>query len=151
MIDYFVRKYSFLSNFYLCDIEYDGKSWRSSEHLYQALKSNNQDFREYVRRQPTPKMAKRAGNLCEFHGVPVMRPRWNDMKYAIMGAILIAKFSNPELKKMLLDTGDEKLVEGNMWCDNYWGDCYCFKCRDITGKNGLGELLMETRNFYRSI
>ena len=55
------------------------------------------------------------------------------------------KFKDPELREMLLDTGDEELVEGNFWHDLWWGDCGCKKCKDVPGKNILGKLLMELR------
>jgi len=32
------------------------------------------------------------------------------------------------------------------WHDNYWGNCYCFKCKDIKGVNKLGEPLMDIRS-----
>ena len=49
------------------------------------------------------------------------------------------KFSNPDLKEKLLATGNEELVEGNWWGDQYWGIC------DGIGKNKLGKLLMKVR------
>ena len=51
-----------------------------------------------------------------------------------------AKFStNESLKKRLLETGDEELIEGNTWNDTYWGVC------KGVGLNKLGEILMRVR------
>ena len=40
-----------------------------------------------------------------------------------MKKILEQKFSDTELKKKLVDTGNEKIIEGNTWHDNFWGSC----------------------------
>jgi predicted NAD-dependent protein-ADP-ribosyltransferase YbiA (DUF1768 family) len=37
-------------------------------------------------------------------------------------------------------TAPHELVEGNWWNDTYWGIC------DGTGRNRLGQLLMDLRN-----
>jgi len=52
---------------------------------------------------------------------------------------------DPDLKIMLLETGDAYLVEGNWWHDCYWGVCYCDKCMG-TGQNKLGDFLMAVRD-----
>lgn len=54
------------------------------------------------------------------------------------------KFAIPELKEMLLATGDEELVEGNYWHDTIWGVC------DGVGENHLGKMLMEIREDLRN-
>lgn len=55
------------------------------------------------------------------------------------------KFSQPYLTKLLLETGDEHLVEGNDYQDRFWG---CVKSRDgdWIGKNHLGRILMQVRD-----
>ena len=60
------------------------------------------------------------------------------------------KFADPILGQKLLDTGDEELIEGNHWCDNVWGNCYCEKCANITGQNRLGQMLMRVRDELRN-
>jgi len=45
----------------------------------------------------------------------------------------------------LLATGDTKLLEGNRWHDNFWGNCDCPNCRDKPGLNYLGKILMRVR------
>ena len=60
--------------------------------------------------------------------------------------VCVAKFTmNESLKERLLATGDEELVEGNEWHDNYWGNCTCDNCKDIPGRNQLGKTLMKVR------
>lgn len=50
------------------------------------------------------------------------------------------------LAQSLKDTGKEVLVEGNLWHDNFYGDCKCDRCNDIKGQNLLGKLLMQVRD-----
>ena len=58
---------------------------------------------------------------------------------------LRAKFAqNPELKSLLLSTGDSVLVEHTT------NDCYWADGGDGSGKNRLGQLLVELREQLRS-
>jgi ribA/ribD-fused uncharacterized protein len=50
--------------------------------------------------------------------------------------------SHPKLREILVGTGDEDIIE-DAKNDNYWG---CGK--DGSGKNMLGNLLMELRSTY---
>jgi ribA/ribD-fused uncharacterized protein len=88
-----------------------------------------------------PSEAKRKGRRIE------LREDWEEVKDEIMFAICLSKFKqNSDLKQKLLNTNDEYLEEGNWWHDNYWGNCYCDKCQNITGQNKLGEILMKVRD-----
>ena len=57
--------------------------------------------------------------------------------------------SNSDLKNMLLETEEKELVEGNIWHDNTWGNCYCNRCKNVKGKNLLGKILMDIRDEMR--
>lgn len=62
-----------------------------------------------------------------------------------MRAAVLAKFEqNPEIAKILLETGDEELIE-NTTKDHYWGIG-----STGTGLNMLGKILMETREKLRN-
>jgi len=144
VIDSFSGRYRFLSNFYPCDIYYQGKIWSSSEHLFQALKTDNEEEQEKVRVARTPGEAKKIGRQIN------LRYKWEEIKDSIMTLVLAMKFDqNPNLKRMLRATTPSHLIEGNAWHDNYWGNCVCPKCEDIKGKNMLGIILMELR--WRSL
>jgi predicted NAD-dependent protein-ADP-ribosyltransferase YbiA (DUF1768 family) len=57
------------------------------------------------------------------------------------------KFSlYPTLREKLLATGEEELVEGNYWHDNFWGACSCRKCEGREKHNHLGRILMKVRS-----
>jgi len=65
-------------------------------------------------------------------------------KDEIMLGALRAKFGQHEdLKRLLLGTGERKIVEHTKY-DRYWGDG-----GDGSGRNRLGELLMQLRAEYR--
>jgi predicted NAD-dependent protein-ADP-ribosyltransferase YbiA (DUF1768 family) len=63
-----------------------------------------------------------------------------------MHELIHLKFSIPLMKEQLVLTGEEKLVEGNYWHDNFWGSCICEKCQRKLKLNWLGQILMEERN-----
>ncbi len=136
MISKFSGKYKFLSNFYPCKISYLGLTFLNAEAAFQAAKSINPEERkdfEFL----SPSQAKKMGRKIE------LRSDWEQMKIKVMSEILAIKFSDPELRQMLLDTGEEELVEGNTWNDRFWGVC------SGEGKNVLGKLLMELRTKIR--
>lgn len=77
--------------------------------------------------------------------IPV-RPDWETIKVDVMKNVVRLKFTqSSELKTRLLATGDEELIEGNRWHDNFWGDCSCNNCSSVKGTNMLGKILMEVR------
>jgi ribA/ribD-fused uncharacterized protein len=130
----FRNEFRFLSNFYPAEVVLDGLTYKSVEHAYQAAKTLDLCERDKIVVAPTPGESKRVGRSIR------MRQDWEDVKVGVMKGLLIQKFSNPELKRKLLDTGDAELVEGNKWGDCFWGVCAGI------GKNMLGKLLMEVRN-----
>jgi len=147
VITQFRDKFSFLSNFYLAPIRYEGVVYPSVEHAYQATKCP--EGRETIRRAPKPYKAKWLGR--KFRA----RPDWDEIKIGVMEDLVWLKFSmNPDLTKLLLDTGDEKIVEGQWrgtyWAhDNFWGNCECDACVNIPGRNHLGRILMGVRERLR--
>lgn len=138
MIGIFDGKYAFLSNFYPSSVtDEDDITYPTVEHYFQAMKTLDKTQRFNMAIQSTPGKAKRLGRKCN------LRPDWESIKDSIMEDALRKKFSDPILKKALLDTGDEYLEEGNTWGDQYWGVC------NGTGKNKLGKLLMKLREEFK--
>ncbi len=131
-----------LSNFYPCMINYNGETFPSTEHAYQAYKTEDPLWREAIRIAPTPAIAKQKGMkapLCSD---------WEDIKDSIMLDVLRLKFQDVTLRDKLLETYPKYIIEGNVWHDNHFGVCLledCDKCRDKKGKNILGHLLMKVR------
>lgn len=133
MIESFTGKHAFLSNFYRCTVEYDGKFYPSVEHAYQAAKTLDEDERNNIWNCATPGQAKRMGRTVK------LRKHWDAIKLDIMFNLLKEKFKNPFLRTQLIDTGVHELVEGNYWGDQFWG------IYDGKGLNWLGKLLMKVR------
>lgn len=155
IVEAFRNKYDFLSNFFVTNtpITWRGQKFSTSEHAYQWAKTDdlveqrtvlvhvmdwgNDKFYEMP---TTPGQAKTAGA-----GV-TLRADWEETRLEIMYDILMAKFTqNWDLRQKLLDTGDAMLIEGNTWCDNFWGACKCKKCEHKEKENMLGKLLMRLR------
>ena len=146
MINSFTGKYRFLSNFWNAPFtDNNGVRWRSSEQFYQAHKAMTEEDVLKVYETKTPHEAKRVGNEIQEN------PDFEEGKNHIMWVALQYKFvQNPDIRNKLIDTGEQTLLEGNTWHDNYWGNCSCPKCCDIEGRNELGKQLMMLRDLLKS-
>ncbi len=139
-IDKFFGDHRWLSNFHLCEIEFEGLVYPSTEHAYQAAKTDNNELRQLVRDLPTPAKARKAGQL-----LPLVENWHTTRKFEVMEEITRTKFTkHPDLKQKLLETKDLELTEGNTWHDNCWGVCSCKTCQN-NGENHLGKILMKVR------
>lgn len=144
MIDSFSGKWFFLSNFAHSEIIVQALTWPTVEHAYQAAKTDVPEEIVAISRAKTPGQAKRLGREATLH------PDWDNAKDAVMLRLLRIKFANEWMREHLLETGDQLLVEGNTWHDNYWGDCTCSRPTCASqGLNRLGELLMKVRDEIR--
>ena len=128
--------YGEFSNFARYPITLGGKTWRTSEHYFQAQKYAGTPREEEIRQAKTPSEAARLGRDRKVS----LRRDWESVKDAIMREAVLAKFTqHDDLRELLLSTGDATLVE-HTENDSYWGDG-----GDGSGKNRLGQLLMELR------
>ena len=133
-----------LSNLYRCPVMLDGETFPSAEHAYQAGKPRKEAVRKWLLSAPSPSLVAMAA-----HGLYTwdVAPGWSQTKFERMRAVLRAKFSqNFELRKLLLSTGEARLVE-TATVDNVvnrtWGEV------GGKGRNMLGVLLMEVRRDLR--
>lgn len=131
----FFNENRWLSNFYTCNVYYDGVMYSSSEAAYQAAKCEDEDDKKLFEKIDASK-SKKLGKTIS------LRKDWNNVKEQIMYDIIYAKFTqNKELKDKLIKTGDKYLEETNWWNDVYWG------CNNAgKGENKLGLILMDIRN-----
>lgn len=125
----------FLSNFF---VEKDGLT---SEHKFQSAKTYDPAWQRRILDAPTPAKAKYEGR-----SVP-LRQDWEDIKLGVMRLVVQTKFTDPDLRQMLLATGDAQLVEANTWGDRTWG----VDEKTGNGQNLLGRLLMETRGLLTAV
>lgn len=139
----FTGEYAYLANFYPCKIIMHGLSFRSSEQAYHWHKLALPGDREYLLSMDTPMRAKKYARSCE------MVPDWDEMRTGIMLEVLLAKFTqNPELHRLLIETGKATLVGGNRWGDQFWGCVWSPENGTWEGENHLGRTLMTIRDYF---
>lgn len=113
-----------------------GKTWRTTEHYFQAQKFAGTEHEEAIRLANSPSVAARMGRSRKRP----LRPDWEDVKLDVMREALRAKFTQHEdLRETLLGTDGRDLIE-HTTRDRFWGNG-----GDDTGENWLGRLLMELR------
>lgn len=135
MINSFTDQYFFLSNFAPSSLYYKNHRYLNAEAAFQAQKCPGIEERF---ENLDPSQARRWGRMLP------LREDWEEVKLKEMENILKAKFRNYNLRKKLLETGEQELVEGNYWKDDFWGVC------TSKGQNNLGKLLMKLRSEYRT-
>lgn len=133
MIKEFKGQYAFLSNFYACTIDYEGITYPTVEHAYQAAKTLDPKLRKKIAEIKSPAFAKKEGRQLP------LRDDWDKIKVKVMFKLLCLKFKQKKFKELLLATKDEELIEGNYWRDTFWG------VHNGKGHNYLGRLLMRIR------
>ena len=132
--------YGCFSNFSYHGFELDGEYWQTTEHYFQAQKFPKTAHCDQIRQAKTPKDAAKMGR---DRSRP-LRKDWEQVKDDIMRKAVLRKFeTHLEIREILLATGEEEIVE-NSPIDYYWG---CGK--DGSGKNRLGQILMEVREILR--
>jgi ribA/ribD-fused uncharacterized protein len=134
------------SNLYRRPVEFEGLSYPTAEHAYQAGKPRKKEVREWLLAAPSPALLAMAAHGLYYWDVT---PGWSTSKFARMKAVLLAKFSQHEdLRALLLRTGDARLVESaavDSPVNRLWGEV------NGVGRNMLGVLLMEVRSEIRAL
>lgn len=141
ILDFYSVKdlYGEFSNFALFPITVEGVTWPSSEHFYQAHKFQDHDLQEKVRAAASPFLAAQMGRDPSLP----MREDWDKVKDDVMLVALHAKYSQYQvLKDLLRSTNTSHLYEHTK------NDCYWADCGDHTGKNMLGQQLMQIREEF---
>lgn len=134
------KPYGAFSNLYKREFRFEGETFPTGEHAYQAGKARKKEVRDWLLAAPSPSLVAMAA-----HGLYVwdIRSDWSAIKFDRMKNVLTAKFTqHDDLRELLLSTGDARLVE-SATVDNavnrLWGEV------NGKGKNKLGELLMRVR------
>ena len=138
MVQEFKDEYRFLSNFWPQAVVYEGVTYPTVEHAYQAAKTVVRAERAWILAQDTPGQAKRLGQRL------TIRKDWDDIKVSVMTDLVGQKFRDPELRERLL-TIEGGIIEGNYWGDRFWG----VDLKTGTGENHLGKILMRIRETLR--
>lgn len=145
-----------LSNWYPCSLQMDGKTFISSEQAYmyeKAVYFGDGATAQKILRTDNPKDAKRFGRAV----VGFDQGKWDEVKYEIMKRCVHEKFSqNPGLRRMLLspELDDKKFAEGSPF-DTIWGigidwrDPLSSNEKNWKGQNLLGQIITEVRNSFK--
>ena len=141
--------FGWLGNMAAYKIEYEGKEYKTTEALFQALRfTNHPDIQEQIRLEKSPMSAKMVAKAnIELLKDSECEPR-SKQDIANMDFCLREKLrQHPELVQMLLDTGDSPIVEDCTSRPNesglFWGAQY--KDGKWSGSNILGKLWMRLR------
>ncbi|MGI1679837.1 MAG: NADAR family protein [Cellvibrionaceae bacterium] len=126
-----------LSSFSHHPFELEGMEWMTVEHYFQAMKFENENYREKVRLAKDPIAARKLGK-ARFKKI---RKDWKTVDEIVMTRAVYTKARTyEEVAKALLDTGDKKIIEKSQY-DYIWG------CgRDGRGLNKYGNVLMNVRD-----
>ncbi len=131
----------FMSNFSAFEVWWQGQTWKTSEHAYQAAKFNPNGSTYHLISDASS--AHGAFELAQIHADEV-NPSWSEVKVSMMEEIVRAKHSqHEEIQKWLQETGDAWLIE-NAPKDSFWG-----RGPDWKGRNELGKIWMQIREEAR--
>ncbi|HRH85847.1 MAG TPA: NADAR family protein [Rubrivivax sp.] len=137
--------YGRFSNLFKRSIVFEGETFETSEHAYQAGKPRKPQVRAWILAAPSPALVAMAAHGLYWWDI---RSDWSKIKFDRMRDVLRAKFSqHDDLRELLLSTGDARLVEAATVAtpvNRTWGEV------NGVGKNMLGKLLMEVREELRA-
>lgn len=147
---FFYGKQDVYSNFYSIKFKHQGETFNCSEQavMYRkALLFGSESIAKAILRAKTPNEAKALG---QSRVIPFDEKIWEENREKVYFEVLIDKFSNPNLRKTLLDTGNRTLVEASPR-DLIWGVGLAETSPLIQypnqwkGLNLLGKTLMRVR------
>jgi len=137
--------YGCFSNFYPCKFTWENKQFNCSEQAFmwaKAMYFKDLEIEEKILKETDPKKIKALGRKVKNFNENM----WSEVSYNFMLTINIAKYSqNEELKNKLLNTGVAYIYEDSPF-DYLWG-----VGKDGSGKNLLGKVLMEVRDYFNAI
>ena len=122
-----------------------GVRFRTSEHLYQALKfPDHPEIQLEIAGKPSPIAAKMVARKQDYRAL--IRPDWEEIKLPVMEYCLRAKLkcNFQKFGDLLRSTGSADIVEVSSKKDTFWG---CVPDGDLlVGHNHLGVLLTDLRD-----
>lgn len=146
--------YGWLGNMSPYPVEYDGKTWRTTEALFQALRFSDESIREIIRNEKSPMGAKlKAKSLMKLDPSKVCVTPLSEKDLDNMMMCLKLKLDqHPQLVKDLLKTGESEIYEdvtsrGKRGSNLFWGALK--ENGDWVGNNHLGKMWEELRESYK--
>lgn len=139
--------FGWLGNMSPFPVLFGGVSWPTTEHLFQALRfPSGAPIREEIRGTKSPMAAKllAKSRVAEM----VVAPRSQEDLDLMRLCLRLKVEQHPDLKRQLLETQDEQIVEDASKRPNvsgmFWG--LCKQGEAWVGENALGVLWMELRS-----
>lgn len=142
------------SQWYSSEFELDGVIYYTAEQYMMAMKADyfgDTKIKEKIMATKNPSEQKALGRqVSKFD-----REAWDAVSRGYVYKANLAKFSAPDLKDYLLNTGDKELVEASPY-DCIWGIGLAennpnrFDKAKWRGTNWLGEVLMQVRETLRN-
>ena len=141
--------FGWLGNMAPYPVTYGGKTWRTTEALFQALRFEDESIRESIRQKASPMAAKM---IAKKHKASMVVEPMSSADLDNMRLVLRLKLqAHPALRQQLLATGAARLVED---CSRrakgsglFWGAAR--REGQWVGENWLGRLWMEVRGSLR--
>ena len=141
--------FGWLGNMAPYPVTYGGKTWRTAEALFQALRFDDQEIREAIHQKASPMAAKM---IAKKHKASMVAEPMGPADLDNMRLVLRLKLqAHPALRQELLATGAARLVED---CSRrakgsglFWGAA--LRNGQWVGENWLGRLWMELRDSLR--
>jgi ribA/ribD-fused uncharacterized protein len=141
--------HGWLGNMAPFPVKHDGKWWKTTEALFQALRFDDEAIAEEIRSEKSPMAVKMIAKREKTKMVVVPQ---SEQDLANMKMVLRLKLEqHQELKQQLLDTGNETIIED---CSkrpggsgNFWGAV--LKDGQWIGENMLGGMWMKLRDELR--
>jgi len=138
------KPFGVFSSLYRRPMVFEGETFETAEHAYQAGKPRKPCVRAWLLSAPTPALLAMAAHGLYHWDIA---PGWSRNRYARMQAVVDAKFDqHADLAQILLGTEDAVLIE-TATVDNdvnrRWGQVLVRG--EYVGRNWLGTILMEKR------
>ena len=137
---FYQLKWWALDSFSAFPVLYEGKTYATAEHLYQAAKflRTSPETAKLIRNAASPLDAKELAHLPE--NKKLVRSDWDSVKADVMKDICLHKLDqHPYIKRKLIESGDHALAEFSP-SDYYWGIG-----EDGSGRNMLGKIWEQIR------
>lgn len=141
-------------------IKFEGKEWRTTEALFQSMRFNDEELKELIRAEKSPmgckfkmkaivKELEAKGTLHKRHIEPLSNADVTNMEICVRLKI----DQHPELKKMLIETGDSPIYEdvtarGPRGTNLFWGAMLVDD--QWVGQNTLGKIWEKVRTELKS-
>jgi hypothetical protein len=135
-IPFYENSYFVFHNFSAHAIKYNGVVYPTAEHAFHVSKFDDVKIKEEIKNAESPLKAFELGKKYK----PFRKTNWDEIKVNVLYEIIKEKVKqHEEVRKALLVTGDEEIIEDNP-NDNFWGSG-----KDGKGQNNTGKILMKIR------